>query len=124
MLIRTGRSSLIAFGTLAGLSLASFADAKTPEEDGAAVARDLGTKTAGGKDLSGDVDMKLEDGSGGTASRKFRIKALERPDAESGDWIMVVFDAPADVTSTSSGLTCTRLVPFAYFAQRTVPVRR
>ncbi len=83
------------------LLLSFAADAKTPEEDGSDVARELARHNTGWKDLAGDAEMVLSDGAGAQATRRFHLKALERPDASSGDWVMVVFDAPADVKGTA-----------------------
>ena len=42
----------------------------------------------------------------------------------SNDCCHLLAAAPSPLTCTSSGLTCTRLVPSAFLAQRTVPVSR
>ena len=71
------------------------------EEKGQAIAKELGARNTGWKDLGAEVSMTLKDSGGSEAQRKFRIKVLERPDAQSGDWLMVTFDAPADVKGTA-----------------------
>ena len=92
------------------LLAASAADAKTadeinaagsPEQKGQAVAMELGARNAGYKDLGGDVEMVLRDASGGEAKRRFSLKVLEKPDPSSGDYSLIVFDAPADVKGTA-----------------------
>ncbi len=95
---------------LSALGLAGVADAKsaaeieaagTPEQKGQAVVQELAVRNSGYKDLGGDVDMTLKDASGGEAKRRFNLKVLEKPDAESGDYSLIVFDAPADVKGTA-----------------------
>ena len=92
------------------LFVASAVDAKTaeeltqsgtPEQKGANVAMELAARNAGYKDLAGDVEMTLRDDGGGEAKRRFNLKVLEKPDAASGDYSLIVFDSPADVKGTS-----------------------
>jgi outer membrane lipoprotein-sorting protein len=95
---------------LSSLALAGAAEAKTAEEidaagsaeqKGQAVAQELAARNTGYKDLGGDVEMTLKDASGGEAKRRFNLKVLEKPDAQSGDYSLIVFDAPADVKGTA-----------------------
>jgi outer membrane lipoprotein-sorting protein len=86
---------------LAGLLLTTTADAKTPEERGVEIARDLHARNAGYKDLGADVEMTLKDPGGSEAKRRFHIRVLEQPDRETAQYSLVVFDSPADVKGTA-----------------------
>jgi hypothetical protein len=81
--------------------LATTADAKTPEDRGIEIVRDLQARNAGYKDLGADVEMTLKDASGGEAKRRFHIKVMEQPDAQTAQLSLVVFDSPADVKGTA-----------------------
>jgi outer membrane lipoprotein-sorting protein len=92
------------------LSVVSASHAKTADEltssgsadqKGAGIAAELGARGAGYKDLVGDVEMTLRDAGGSEATRRFRVKVLEKPAADVGDQSLIVFDAPADVKGTA-----------------------
>jgi hypothetical protein len=99
-----------AFSSLLLLSLAAGADAKTaqeltqsgsPEEKGQNVARELYARNVGYKDMGGDVEMTLKDESGAEAKRRFHLRVLEQPDAQTAQYSLVIFDSPADVKGTA-----------------------
>ncbi len=71
------------------------------EQQGLAIAQELALRNAGYKDFAGKVDMVLRDRGGSEAKRSFSVKILEKPEADAGDWSLVVFDAPADVKGTA-----------------------
>ncbi len=94
-------SSLAFAGAASGKTAEEIEATGTPEQKGQGVARELAARNTGFKDLGGDVEMTLKDPSGGEAKRRFNLKVLEKADPESGDFSLIVFDAPADVKGTA-----------------------
>ena len=94
-------SSLVFAGAASAKTAEEIEAAGTPDQKGQAVAMELAARNSGYKDLGGDVEMTLKDPSGGEAKRRFNLKLLEKPDAQSGDYSLIVFDAPADVKGTA-----------------------
>ena len=93
-----------------GLFVAASSDARpaselvasgTDSEKGEAIIRELATRNTGYRDFSSAVEMVLRDGSGSEAKRKFSLKVLERPSANLGDQVLIVFESPADVKGTA-----------------------
>ena len=66
-----------------------------------ALVKELAARNVGYHDFQGAVDMTLRDASGSEAHRRFSLKVLERPSANVGDQVLIVFDAPADVKGTA-----------------------
>lgn len=91
---------LASFGAHAK-SAQELTQAGTPEQKGLAIAHELASRNAGYKDFAGKVEMVLRDRGGSEAKRSFSVKILEQPEADAGDWSLVVFDAPADVKGTA-----------------------
>jgi outer membrane lipoprotein-sorting protein len=77
------------------------AGAPSPEEQGEKIAQQLVSRNAGYKDMSAQIEMTLKDDGGGESKRRFTLKVLERPDPSSGDYLLIVFDSPADVKNTA-----------------------
>ncbi|MCB9736689.1 MAG: outer membrane lipoprotein-sorting protein [Deltaproteobacteria bacterium] len=89
-------ASLLAAAALAG---AGAAHAATPEEDGAAVARELVRHRTGFGDQAVTVTMELRNAGGEAARKEIRVKTLERQgDAPA---TVVILEAPSDVKGTA-----------------------
>ena len=73
----------------------------TPEAKAQALLAEIAARNAGWADFTGEVEMDLEDPSGGKAHRAFTVKALEKGAGGDGDRSLIVFTAPADVKRTA-----------------------
>jgi len=73
--------------------------AGTPEQKAQAVLDEMGHRNAGWRDFTADVQMSLQDPSGGNAERSFTVKLLEKGD--SGDQSLIVFSSPSDMKGTA-----------------------
>ena len=81
-----------------GAPAAPMASAKA---DGLKIAKKIAGKNRGYGDMVGEVEMKLRNKGGDTATRRFTLKLLERSGKGEGDYSLVVFRAPADVKGTA-----------------------
>ncbi len=82
----------LVFGGLA--CVASSADAQSPEDRGAAIARRVAQTASGYGDFEAALSMQMEGGS----PRALRLRALE---TEGGVHSLILFDGPADVRGTA-----------------------
>ena len=89
-------------GVASGKTIGELTASGSAEDQGRAVIEELGRRNAGYKDFIGEVEMDLEDATGGKAHRGFSVKILERQAGGSdGDRSLIVFSSPADIKGTS-----------------------
>ena len=91
---------LIAIALASSPLLGGVAAAKgSPAEQGKAIAREMARRAGGYGDQTMTLEMELRNAHGGKATRKIRVKVLERPKAAS--YSLIIFDSPRDVKGTA-----------------------
>jgi len=95
------RGSCYGAGLLALAGLVNPAAAETPEEKGFAIIQEADRRDLGFGDSTGVLKMILANRQGETSERELRMRVLEVPDPDEGDWSLVIFDSPRDVTGTA-----------------------
>ncbi len=79
---------------------ASVLSSSALADDGSTIAQRLAAEGAGWGDMLADIEMVLDTGKK-SATRQLRLKMLERPAPDEGDWSLLVFDSPNDVAGTA-----------------------
>jgi hypothetical protein len=83
-------------------TLAELTASGTPEAQGQAIVEELARRNHGYGDFIGDVEMDLEDATGGKSHRAFSVKILEHANGSTdGDRSLIVFSSPADIKGTA-----------------------
>ncbi|MES1945163.1 outer membrane lipoprotein-sorting protein [Salinisphaera sp. PC39] len=87
-------------GPTAALAAPSQAieNADQPGAKGRAIVEAAEARRSGFGDYRAELEMTLRDPSGREATRRMRIRTLERP---AGDWSLIVFKEPKDVEGTA-----------------------
>ncbi len=78
------------------LSGPAAADPTGPE-----IARQIAENSAGYGDMVASVEMVLTTDKGKESRRALKLSMLERPEADAGDYTLLVFESPADVSGTA-----------------------
>ena len=95
------RNAAVAAAAAGWLLGASYAGAETPEEKGLAIIQEADRRDLGFGDSTSVLKMILANRQGETSERELRIRVLEVPDPNEGDWSLVIFDTPRDVRGTA-----------------------
>lgn len=95
--------SLFAFSAVASHAkpVSELVASGSDKEKAEAIVHELAARNIGYHDFSSAVDMALRDAAGSEAKRRFSLKVLERPSADVGDEVLIVFESPADVKGTA-----------------------
>ncbi|MBI1260912.1 MAG: outer membrane lipoprotein-sorting protein [Rhizobiales bacterium] len=102
---RHARLALVVGFAMAGLcDVAGAADLPPPSDPaarGLAIARLADEMDAGWHDASADMKMILKNANGETSERELRFLMLEITKPDEGDWSLMVFSKPRDISGTA-----------------------
>lgn len=102
-------SKLFVGATLTALSITSPALAEAPglpagdqpEARGLAIAKASDATNLGYGDTTTEMEMILTNANGDVSERRLRFNTLENENPDDGDWSMMIFDEPRDVSGTA-----------------------
>ncbi|MDA9230440.1 outer membrane lipoprotein-sorting protein [Alphaproteobacteria bacterium] len=102
-------SKLFVGATLTALSITSPALAEAPglpagdqpEARGLAIAKTSDATNLGYGDTTTEMEMILTNANGDVSERRLRFNTLENENPDDGDWSMMIFDEPRDVSGTA-----------------------
>ena len=94
----------LTMGTLTTAAMAepaSLPAADQPEARGLAIAKASDATNLGYGDTRTEMEMILTNANGDVSERRLRFNTLENQNPDDGDWSMMIFDEPRDVSGTA-----------------------
>jgi len=99
---RLTMSQTVFVGVLSAVILSTLpAAAKTPQEQGLAIAVEMDRRDLGWNDSETKLKMELSNAQGETSTRELRLQSLEVSAKGLGDESLTIFDRPRDVEGTA-----------------------
>ena len=86
------------------LKRADLPGTNRPEARGKAIAEITDATNLGFGDTTSEMEMILTNANGDESERRLRFNTLENKDVTDGDWSMMIFDEPADISNRHANL--------------------